>query len=147
MRIRENQQEEEAPVNLMPLIDMVFLLLIFFLVATSIHQEERDLKVLLPDAGPEAPLSAESNAVVINIRQDGTILVGQEKYESAQLQTLLNALGQNQPGRKVLIRADKYTYHMYPAGVLRLCREAGIHESNIGYLVSQTRITCIPRAC
>ncbi len=137
MRIREDAQEEEAPVNLMPLIDMVFLLLIFFLVATSIHKEERDLRVLLPEAGADAPLSAESNAVVVNIRQDGTILVGQEQYSPQRLSTMLHTLAANQPGRKVLIRADKYTYHMYPAGVLEMCRRAGIHQSNIGYLVGQ----------
>ena len=58
MRIRDTSGEEEASLNMTPLIDMVFLLLIFFLVATTFAQEERKLDIQLPATATIQPLSA-----------------------------------------------------------------------------------------
>ncbi|KKL18857.1 hypothetical protein LCGC14_2471330 [marine sediment metagenome] len=57
MRIRQTIPEEEVAINLMPLIDMVFLLLIFFLVATTFAQAEKDRSVNLPGSDSPGPSS------------------------------------------------------------------------------------------
>ncbi|MDP6046284.1 MAG: biopolymer transporter ExbD, partial [Phycisphaerae bacterium] len=70
MRIANNE-DIEAPPNLMPLIDMVFLLLIFFLVASSLSQEEREQNLQLPRTSKAAqPMSAAPQQLIINILHD-----------------------------------------------------------------------------
>lgn len=135
MRIRGPGEEQETPINLMPLIDMVFLLLIFFLVATSFAQEERDQRVKLPITSSPEPLSAPPRQVIINILHDGTTKVGGRLYERDKLQGLLARVAKNEPDRMVLIRADERSIHKYFAGVASLCRRVGIDEVKIGYIL------------
>ena len=135
MRIHNDEGEQETPINLMPLIDMVFLLLIFFLVATSFAQEERDQRVKLPITSSPKPLSAPPRQVIINILADGTTKVGARLYTSDKLGKLLARVSKNEPDRMVLIRADERSVHKYFAGIARLCRQAGINEIKIGYIL------------
>ncbi|MCD6304120.1 MAG: biopolymer transporter ExbD [Planctomycetes bacterium] len=134
MRIHNPETEQENPVNLMPLIDMVFLLLIFFLVATSFAQEERDQRVKLPVTAAPRPLSAPPRQVIINILRDGTMTVGGHVYDAEKLGALLRRVARSEPDRMVLIRADEMSFHKYFAAAARLCKQAGINELKIGYL-------------
>jgi biopolymer transport protein ExbD len=134
MRIRSSEDEGHTPINLMPLIDMVFLLLIFFLVATSFAQEERDQRVKLPITSSPKPLSAPPRQVIINILADGTTKVGARVYDRDGLTNLLSRVARNEPDRMVLIRADERSLHKYFAGVASLCKKVGINEVKIGYI-------------
>ena len=133
MRIR-HESESEAPPNLMPLIDMVFLLLIFFLVATTFSQEERDLDVQLPSTATAQPLSAPPQQLIINILQDGTMKVSGRTLNLQQLSDMLHRVARDEPNRTVLIRADERSLHRYFARAANLCRQSGINPLNIGYL-------------
>ena len=135
MRIRPSPLQEEAPVNLMPLIDMVFLLLIFFLVATTFAQEERDTSLQLPGTSVLRPLSAVPQQVIINITADGATKVGGRIYSRKELAEMLSRVARTQPDRQVLIRADERSLHRHFAGVADLCRKVGIDELKIGYLL------------
>ena len=140
VRIRDKaQDEQEAPVNLMPLIDMVFLLLIFFLVATQFAQEERDLSVQLPGTAKAEPLSAPPRQLIINIQADGTAVVATERYDMKGLADLLVRAARQHPDQQILIRADQRSLHLYFARVASLCREVGIHEVNVGYIIEQPK--------
>ena len=142
MRIRETTQaEEEAAVNLMPLIDMVFLLLIFFLVATTFAQEERDLNIQLPGTSQARPISAPPQQLIINIQADGAPVVATQKYTYQELAELLAAVARDQPDRQVLLRADERSIHKYFAGVASLCRKVGINEIKIGYIIDTPKPT------
>ena len=134
MRIRDTQSETEEPIGLTPLIDMVFLLLIFFLVATSFAQEERDQRIKLPITSSPKPLSAPPKQVIINILADGSIKVGGQVYTRERLAALLNRVAKNEPDRMVLIRADERSTFRYFAAVVALCRRVGIAEARIGYI-------------
>ena len=135
MRIRPSPLQEEAPVNLMPLIDMVFLLLIFFLVATTFAQEERDTSLQLPGTSVLRPLSAAPQQVIINITAEGATKVGGRIYSRKELAEMLSRVARTQPDRQVLIRADERSLHRHFAGVADLCRKVGIDELKIGYLL------------
>ena len=60
MRIRDKLDVQEEPINLLPLIDTLFFLLMFFLVGTQFKEEERDIGVQLPGLSSSQPLSASS---------------------------------------------------------------------------------------
>ena len=137
MRISRKLGDEEEAINLMPLIDMVFLLLIFFLVATTIANEERELGVQLPGTSMVQPLSAPPQQLIVNILADGTLKVAGRAYERDELAKLLKRVAENESDRDVLIRADERSIHRYFAGVARLCREAGVDEFRIGYVLQK----------
>lgn len=137
MRISRKLGDEEEAVNLMPLIDMVFLLLIFFLVATTISNEEREIGVQLPGTSMVQPLSAPPRQLIVNILADGTLKVAGRAYERDELAELLKRAAENEPDRDVLIRADERSIHRYFAEVARLCRKAGVTEFKIGYVLQK----------
>jgi len=138
MLIRQTNVEEETPINLMPLIDMVFLLLIFFLIATTFAQEERDASIQLPGTSMVQPLSAPPKQLIINIRANGAMVVGPKTFTSEQpLREMIARVAKTTPNREVLIRCDENAFHKYFAGVARICRDAGINEVKIGYMLKQ----------
>ncbi len=136
MYIREDI-EEEMQINLMPLIDMVFLLLIFFLVASTFAQQERQIAIELPVASQDKPLSAPPKQLVINILADGSTVVGGRKCAAEQLQTMLTEAMQQREDRAVFIRADAGSRHGDFAAAVRACREAGVKQLKIGYIVQE----------
>src|SRR3954470_9469584 len=138
MRIRDPESDIEEPINLLNLIDTLFFLLMFFLIATRFKEEERDVGVQLPQLASSQPLSAQPQQLIINIRDDGTTLVASKTYNSDELLELLTqsaAAGK----RDVLIRADERSLHRYFANVAGLCRKAGIPEVKIGYLLEEPK--------
>jgi len=139
MRIRHEDSEEGMQINLMPLIDMVFLLLIFFLVATTFARQERDLSIELPRTGAPKPLSAQPQQLIINVQADGSIVIAKEGYDLKRLGALLAQVARDEPGRQILIRADRRSLHEYFARVAALCQEVGINPANIGYLADKTQ--------
>ena len=113
---------------------MVFNLLIFFLVATTMSQEERDMAVKLPNTTQARPLSAPPQQLIINIKDDGSLVVTGKTYDAAALSQMLADVAKKDPGRNVLIRADERSTFRHFAGVVDLCRQVGIAEAKIGYL-------------
>ena len=133
MRIRDSQIEEE-PYNLVPLTDMVFNLLIFFMAATTFTQIEKDLAVQLPKAGGFQTLSQAPRQIIVNVRQDGTTTVDGRERTPEQLAELLTAAAKADANREVLIRVDERSIMQHFARVAGICRRAGIHPTKIGYL-------------
>jgi biopolymer transport protein ExbD len=134
MRIRDNNIEAEEGLNMTPLIDMVFLLLIFFLVATTAAQEEREADIKLPGTAAIAPISAEPRQIIVNVQEDGTSVVAGRAYDNSALLEFLGNAVKAQPDKEVLIRADERGLVRYLAGVVSVCRQAGVNQFKIGYL-------------
>lgn len=108
----KRQNREEVAVNLTPLIDIVFLLLIFFMVSTTFTKENH-LSIDLPEATAEA-VNAPIQALEILISASGEYSVNDQSLVNAQLQTLKRAL-QKMLGERdsapVIITADAKTPH------------------------------------
>jgi biopolymer transport protein ExbD len=134
MRIRDAQAEAEEPFNLVPLTDMAFNLLIFFMAATSFTQIEKDMNVQLPRTVPFQTTSAPPKQLIINIKQDGSTVVAGKVYSQDDLAKLLQSHLKSEPGGVVLIRADERSLMKYFASVATLCRRAGVSELKIGLL-------------
>jgi biopolymer transport protein ExbD len=134
MRIRDPQAEAEEPFNLVPLMDMAFNLLIFFMAATSFTQLEKEMGVQLPKTAPFQALSAPPRQLIINIKQDGSTIVAGKSYETDKLNDLVKTELKQDPSKAILIRADERTIMKYFAGVATMCRRAGASELKIGLL-------------
>ena len=137
MLIRDRELDADEGIQLMPLIDILVFLVMFFLVATKFREEERSAEIQLPGLSSSVPLSAAPSQLIINIREDGGAVVSGKRYDGMELESLLSQAAVAQ--RDVLIRADERSLHRHFARVASLCRRAGIGEVKIGYVIEEPR--------
>ena len=125
MPLRTNL-DEPAGLNMTPMIDMVFNLLIFFLVATKYYDVERELDVQLPQVGTARPLTAPPQEIVVNIFRDGTLIVDANPVTNEALAELLRQARSRYEDQAVLVRGDAGTVYQRVADVLSICESVGI---------------------
>jgi biopolymer transport protein TolR len=114
--------EVKGDINVTPLVDVCLVLLIIFMVVTPMLQQGVD--VLLP-AGPHAEKRpGEQSDLVISVKADGTIFVGQNWIPDKQLETYLKAEYQKDPSRAVMLKADKRINFGKVRTVMRAANEA-----------------------
>lgn len=128
MLIRAQNSEATAAIDLTPIIDMVFLLLIFFLVATTFHQTEREMKVALPVASSAGPISAALRELVVNVDADGQIIVAGRAMDGDTLRQMVSDAVKLNPQQKVTVRGDKRAAYAHIVRVLDICKGSGIQE-------------------
>jgi len=106
------RRSEELDINITPLIDVVFLLLIFFMVSTTFdHQSE--LNIELPEADGEQ-LDKETKSIQISIDASGKYYINEEELLNSQVETLMKQLRKvvgDKKDPRIIISADKNTPH------------------------------------
>ncbi|MCA9190267.1 MAG: biopolymer transporter ExbD [Planctomycetales bacterium] len=113
-----------------PLIDVVFLLLIFFLVASRLSQEDGELDVPLPTAANAMPMTAVPQELIVNIdRQGHLILDGKQTGLTSFEKQLKDSMVNNPLGFSVLIRADRNVPLQAPVDVMDICLKCGASYS------------------
>jgi len=137
VRIRGTSESGSDLINISSLIDVMFILIIFFMATTTFRQEERDIQVNLPAAVEGETLSAAPKVVVINVREDGTYFLANTRVQPEALRMAVAEALKGKPGQKVLIRGDRSALHGQVAHAVLACRHAGVHEANIGYQLPQ----------
>ncbi len=128
MLIRASEPRAGVSIEMTPMIDMVFLLLIFFLVATTFHQTEREMQIALPVASSAAPISTLLRELVINVDVDGKIIVGGRQIDAEDLRVVITEAVAVNPEQKVTVRGDRSTAYANIVTVLDLCKSSGIQE-------------------
>jgi biopolymer transport protein ExbD len=139
MRIHDPITEAEEPYNLVPLTDMVFNLLIFFMCATTFVQVEKEMTLSLPKSGLPSAMSTSTAAdpLIINIKQNGhTVISGKEYSDSDALARRIEEAVASRKDQVVIIRADEEGIVKYFADVVRICTQAGVKEAKLVYLDS-----------
>jgi len=126
--IQANDTTTGVSIELTPMIDMVFLLLIFFLVATTFHQTEREMQIALPVASSSTPISAMMQELIVNVDADGRMIVGGRKVGPDELQSMVSQAVAVNPEQKVTVRGDRHTAYANIITVLDICKGAGIQE-------------------
>ena len=140
MRIpRTAEGEETGLINIPSLLDVILILLIFFMATTSFKQEELDLEVQLPQSAANKSLSAATKLIIINIRaadrpkEDPLYLVSSKRMTLDQLRAAVAEAVRGNPDQKVLVRGDRRAFHGDVAAAVTACSEMGVKEVNIGY--------------
>ena len=124
--------EDEPEVNLTPLIDVVFLLLIFFMVSTTFEQQSR-IQIELPEATP-TPAEAEDESLEIVIDAQGRYFIGEQQVVNSELKTLKSAISKAVEGREpltVIIRADASTPHQAVITALDATSQLGLTQISL----------------
>jgi biopolymer transport protein ExbD len=122
---------------LTPIIDMVFLLLIFFLVATTFHQTEREIQVALPQAAFAGPISTSLREIIVNVNMDGDIIVGGGTISPEDLKILVDEAVAVNPRQKVTVRGDRRTAYANVVRVLDICKGCGIQEPYLDTVLTE----------
>ena len=126
MKFVRRVADQEPSVNLTPLIDVVFLLLIFFMLATTFMDPEKDINLDLPSSSEAGSVSEEIDELIVNVMADGsTVISGQQLDEANLLARLRQAAAQN-PETQVTIRGDADTAHQNIVRVMDYCTHAGL---------------------
>lgn len=129
MLIKPFAEPDALPrLELTPIIDMVFLLLVFFLVASTLSQTEREMQIALPEAQSAGPISLALREIVINVRADGAIVVGGRDISADELRALLAERIAANPDQKVTIRGDQAASYQSVAAALDLVKLSGVSE-------------------
>lgn len=126
------QPIEEASVNLTPLIDVVFLLLIFFMVSTT-FTKERELTIQLPEADGQ-PLSQTPRFVEISISVDGEYAVNGRRLVNRDPETLRRALIDSADGDTnvpLIIAGDRGTPYQAIVTAMDVAGQLGFSRQNL----------------
>ena len=129
MPVQLNKGKASSLLDLTPMIDMVFNLLIFFMVITNFAREERDLPVQLPAGSEAMPLTAKPSEIFVSVDKDGRYFVRSQLLTEPELGKLLVDSAVNNPTQQaVRIRADERAPWKFVARAQYLCNQAGIHD-------------------
>jgi biopolymer transport protein ExbD len=130
--MRSKTPEDTELVNLSGMIDILFILIIFFLVTTTFKEEEIDHEVTLPQDARNQSLSESANDLIkINIRKNGSFVVMGKQMTEEEISEWMAAEVVRKPGIKVLIRCDQEAKHLYLANIMSICRHVGVPRANI----------------
>ena len=127
MRVRL-EEDEQVEVQMAPLIDCVFLLLIFFLVATTLKEMHPEVKITLPSSDAAVEVETNPKTLVLGVSRYGRLYVnGQEATVTTVFEQVRLA---KQEGRLVRLDADEQTPFKRVLEILEICHVEGVH--NVG---------------
>ena len=128
------KRDEQTSINLTPLIDIVFLLIIFFMVGSKfsdLNEAEKSIPLNVPTVSNAKALTAAPRHRVINVLQTGEIILDEQSTSLEQLHGELAVAKQQYKDLGVVVRGDKETMFQRIADVIATCQEAGINGVNI----------------
>ena len=140
MRIRDDRAQDEPEINLVPLIDVILVLIIFFVITTTFDARST-LKLQLPNARGE-PVAEQTQSLSVLINAEGRYFVGDQEVLRTDVDALKQALaaasGQDR-ARPVLLRADARTPHQSVVTALDALGQLGFRTISIATAPEQKR--------
>jgi biopolymer transport protein ExbD len=133
--LRSHAPLQHPGIQLAPLVDVLLLLLIFFLLTWNAARNENELDVKVPKASAAKEKSAPVGDVVVNVKADGNVVVNRRTLTGAELTDLLKSLVQLNSEQAVIIRGDEAGAYKNIIGVLNICTEAGI--TNVAFATAK----------
>jgi biopolymer transport protein ExbD len=118
-------------IDMTPMIDVVFQLMIFFLVATKLDEAEREFPVALPTASEAKPFTSKPNELFINIERSGRFFVEGRFVSLEELERVIRQSAANNPTQTVRIRADQESQTKFVVAAINTIVKAGIRDYRI----------------
>ena len=135
MNLRKHATPQHPGSQLAPLVDVLMLLLIFFLLTWNAARNENELDVKIPKASEAKEKNAPIGDVVVNVKADGTVVVNRRTLSAPELTEMLRGLVQLDPNQAVVIRGDEAGAYKHVVGVLNTCSEAGV--TNVAFATAK----------
>ena len=122
----QTRQLEPAAMQLAPMIDIVFLLLIFFIVTWQFSRSETEMKISVPSSQEGADPKRVLGEIIVNVRVTGEVVVEGQVMSQAQLQQKLSAIARQHQNQPVRLRGDAKAEYQMMVEVIDTCQKAGI---------------------
>jgi biopolymer transport protein ExbD len=135
MNLRGRITFQHPGIQLAPLVDVLLLLLIFFLMTWNAARNENELDVKVPKASAAKEKNAPIGDVVVNVKADGNVVVNRRTLTGPELSDLLKNLVQLNTEQAVVIRGDEAGAYKNIVGVLNICSEAGV--TNVAFATAK----------
>jgi biopolymer transport protein ExbD len=123
--------EEQPAMNLTSMIDVMFLLVIFFMVGSRFSDPERNMAIKVPQVAEAGPMTPAPEKRVINVSRDGRITLDRRELSLGELKETLAAARREYRQLGVVVRGDGQGAFQHVADVLSTCRAAGIADLGI----------------
>lgn len=126
MNFRKRYRQENVGFQLVPIIDVLSVLLIFFITTYSFARFETEMDVTVPTARSSSESRRTPGEIIINVRKDGQVVLHRREISIPELQTILMRIAKNFPDQPVILRADEATPYKAVIAVLDACRQADV---------------------
>ena len=126
MNFRSRIAIQHPGIQLAPLVDVLLLLLIFFLLTWNAARNENELDIKIPKATTAKEKTAPIGDVIVNVKADGSVVVNRRTLSGPDLLNLLKGLVQPNPDQAVVIRGDQAGEYKNIVNVLDICSQAGV---------------------
>ena len=126
MNFRRHAKPEIFGFQIAPMVDILLVLLVFFIVTWNVSISERELDVKIPAASHSKENNPMIGEVIVNVRKDGAIIFNQQQIDHDELVAKLQELAKLYPDQAVIVRGDERTPYTYIMNVMDICREANI---------------------
>lgn len=132
MSVSIKRSAAAGTLSLTPLIDVVFLLLIFFLVTSKFDEEERRMPIDLPVATSATPMTERPREIAVDIDREGHLFANGQAITAEELEaTLIRAVASNPTNQTVVIRADAAVSFQPVVSVMDLCNRTGVSDYTV----------------
>jgi len=128
MRIRR-LDNEFLGINVIPMIDTMMFLLIFFMMATKFADIERDVRVHPPVSHDARPITEVPMEIVVNVTREGSFMIAGKQCSIEDIDSLLAAAVKADPHQSVVIRGDRDTILQFAVNVLDVCEKHGVEHT------------------
>ena len=126
MNFRKHAEPRVLGFLIAPMVDILLVILVFFIVTWNFALSENELDVRVPTATKANETQPYVGQVVINIAANGTVIVNRQPKSSQELLELLKKLSQLYPDQAVIVRGDQGVEYKHIVDVLDICRQADI---------------------
>lgn len=138
MQFRSVHKAESGGFQLAPMIDIMFLLLSFFIANQLFSRWEKEIDIKLPTADTGEMPKRLPGEVILNITAEGGIVVNNKPYAVEELKAMLKRLAETFPGQPVLLRGDEAADFKHVIRVLDVCRQVDIWNISFATTMKDT---------
>ena len=126
MNFRTRLQPEPRGFLIAPMVDILLVLLGFFMLTWSFSRQERELDVQMPSAGEAKEQRRSVGEVIVNVKSDGTLVMNRRVMTGEELLASLKRVSELYPDQAVVLRGDRRVDYGNIVRTLDLCRQANI---------------------
>lgn len=135
MRFRNRSEPTTVAFQIAPMVDILLVLLCFFVITWSMARKENELDVRVPAAQAAQESNPVVNQTVLNVKADGTVVWDRKPVKLDVLLERLKSLAALFPDYAIILRGDVKTDYEHIVQVLDTCRQAGIW--NVAFATSK----------
>ena len=126
MKFRRRAQPAVLGFQIAPMVDVLLVLLCFFILTWNFASKENELDVRVPTADHGGEPTMEVNQTVLNLKADGSLVMNTKPVSYAELAEKMAVLAKIDKEYAIILRGDENVPYKYVARVLDVCRGAGI---------------------